>query len=138
MADEISQTLGGKDGVQTALNDVSTAARKLFHNEEGSREQLVQAARELVHAAEHPIERACWSIWAEVSHFEMPICWRVLIKVSASPCRLYAHRYRLEAFRDGDCGWRALEVRRRVGRSHGCIAQAGRTHSPRLCKCTNA
>lgn len=93
MTYEISQTLGGKDGVQTALNDISTAACKLFDNEEGSREQLVQAARGLVHAAEHPIERACWSIWAEVRHFTMPPGCRVLIKCLASSRLLYAHRY---------------------------------------------
>lgn len=125
MADEISQTLGGKDGVQTALNDISAAARKLFDNEEGSREQLVQAARDLLHAAEHPIERACWSIWAEVSCFTMPICCRVLIKFSASSGRLHAHCYRPEAFRDSRCGRWALQIRRGVGRSHGCIAEAG-------------
>lgn len=67
MADELSQTLGGKDGVESALDAVTTASKKLFANKEGSREQLVRAARELVHAAEHPVEQAYWAFWAEVS-----------------------------------------------------------------------
>lgn len=89
MANEISQTLGGKDGIQSALSDISVAAKNLFENEEGSRERLVQAARELVHAAEHPIERACWSIWAEVSWFTMPVwlssAYTILSKLLSPP-----------------------------------------------------
>lgn len=62
-----------KQGIAHALSQVATHGDRLMNGDSGAREMLVASARELVVAAETPMETLLWNIWALVS-FPGPAC----------------------------------------------------------------
>ncbi|RWA08813.1 hypothetical protein EKO27_g6294 [Xylaria grammica] len=63
MPDQISEHSAEKADIKQALARVAAQGRKFEDDEPGSREALIEAARDLVAAAESPVESLLWSIW---------------------------------------------------------------------------
>lgn len=55
------------ENVARALKQVAEDGNKFMNNDSAAREKLVASARELVLAAETPVESLLWNIWALVS-----------------------------------------------------------------------
>jgi hypothetical protein len=54
-----------------ALEQVSEEGTKLLDGDSAARERLIASARELIAAAETPVETLLRNIWARVSHIPM-------------------------------------------------------------------
>lgn len=66
MTDDISEDAAQRDSVMRALARVAAQGDKFEAAEPGSRESLIEAARDLLAAAESPVESLLWSIWSLV------------------------------------------------------------------------
>ncbi|KAF2962887.1 hypothetical protein GQX73_g10684 [Xylaria multiplex] len=64
MSDTVYENANEKDRIIQALARVTAQGRKFQHDESGSRESLIEATRDLLTAAERPVESLLWSIWA--------------------------------------------------------------------------
>ncbi|KAI0871813.1 S-adenosyl-L-methionine-dependent methyltransferase [Hypoxylon argillaceum] len=64
MTDDISEDAAQRDSVMRALARVAAQGDKFEAAEPGSRESLIEAARDLLAAAESPVESLLWSIWS--------------------------------------------------------------------------
>jgi len=55
-----------RDNIALALSKITAQGKSYMSNEPGAREKLIASARDLIDAAESPIESLLWLIWAEV------------------------------------------------------------------------
>lgn len=55
------------ENIARALKQVAEDGDKFMNNDSAARERLIASARELVLAAETPIESLLWNIWTLVS-----------------------------------------------------------------------
>ncbi|KAI3399351.1 hypothetical protein diail_7078, partial [Diaporthe ilicicola] len=54
-----------KDKIAEVLNQITSNGNGFMNDDPGSREKLLASARELIVAAESPVESLLWSIWAQ-------------------------------------------------------------------------
>lgn len=59
-------TVTQKDNIAEALKQVVAQGNKFLDGDDEARQKLVTSARELVTAAETPVESLLWNIWALV------------------------------------------------------------------------
>jgi hypothetical protein len=66
MSNNILENAAQRDSIMQALARVAAQGGKFQDAEPGSRESLIEAARDLLAAAESPVESLLWSIWTLV------------------------------------------------------------------------
>ncbi|KAF2728583.1 putative O-methyltransferase [Polyplosphaeria fusca] len=64
MSDNLTQTETQKENVARALDEIANVGKDFLNGNSEAREKLVASARELVTAAETPVESLLWHIWA--------------------------------------------------------------------------
>ncbi|PSN62806.1 S-adenosyl-L-methionine-dependent methyltransferase [Corynespora cassiicola Philippines] len=64
MASESSESIPQRDKIAQALSVVASEGSKFMDGDLDAREKLIESARDLVTAAETPVESLLWTIWA--------------------------------------------------------------------------
>jgi hypothetical protein len=66
MSEALPEDTAQKSNVQRALIRIAAEGVKFMGDEPGSRESLIETARDLIAAAESPVESLLWNAWTQV------------------------------------------------------------------------